>query len=241
MNARSTSGVAEVRRPQKVVLQGQGSAQRVRVLVAHDQPLTLEGIKSAIAAGAGLQIAGEATESGQILQAVVDIRPDVLVLGLSMSGIDPIEIASGALARLPSCRVVALGLKDHAPIFRRLLELGAAGCLLKSSASIELTRCVQSISMGGIYIDPGIAGVLLSAVHPPHDDESHTDLSVRETEVLRLAALGHGTKSIAARLKIGPKSVETYKARAMSKLGFSGRVELVRFAAAEGWLDAAEA
>ena len=73
-------------------------------------------------------------------------------------------------------------------------------------------------------------------MHSPANEEARTDLSARETEVLRFAALGHSTKSIAAKLNIGPKSVETYKARAMAKLGFTGRVELVKYAATEGWL-----
>ncbi len=236
MSAQSTSGVATARGPRKLVLQNPAHPARVRVLVAHDQPLALEGIRTTIGNGAGLQIAGETTEGVRILDCVASLRPDVLVLDLDISGIDVVEIVSCALARLPTCRVIALGLREHAPVLRRLLEIGAAGCLLKSSASIELTRCIHSVSNGGIYIDPDIAGVLLSVVHAPPVDEARTDLSARETEVLQLAALGHSTKSIAAKLNIGPKSVETYKARAMAKLGFTGRVELVKYAATEGWL-----
>lgn len=236
MSAQSTSGVASTGRARKLVLQSSAEPERVRVLVAHDQPLALEGIRTTISNGAGLQIAGETTDGARILDAVVSLRPDVLVLDLNMSGIDAAEVVGGALARLPTCRIVALGLREHAPVFRRLLQIGVGGCLLKSSASGELTRCVHSICSGGVYIDPGIAGVLLSVVHSPANEEARTDLSARETEVLRFAALGHSTKSIAAKLNIGPKSVETYKARAMAKLGFTGRVELVKYAATEGWL-----
>ena len=216
------------------------AAQRVRVLVADDHPLTLDGIKAAIGADASVEIIAEANDGPTALRRAVELKPDVAVLDLSMPGFDGVELARRLLEACPDCRVLSLGLREDAPALRRLLDLGVAGYVLKSSDSAELGRCVRSIAHGGVYLDPAIAGVLVGRDRrvAAHRDQAEdlADLSKREVEVLRLSALGHSTKLIGAQLRIGPKSVETYKARAMAKLGFNGRVELVRFAASAGWL-----
>jgi DNA-binding NarL/FixJ family response regulator len=212
----------------------------VRVFVADDHPLTLDGIKAAVSADDRLQIVGEAGDGPTALRRAIDLRPDVAVLDLSMPGLDGIELARKLLASCPECRVLMLSVQEDIAALRHLLDLGISGYVLKTSASGELCRCVHAVAGGGVYLDPAIAGQLVRGgrrkmTMPEILDES-ADLSTREVEVLRLAALGHSNKTIAARLHIGPKSVETYKARAMGKLGFTNRVDLVRFAMAEGWL-----
>ena len=215
-------------------------SRAVRVLVADDHPLTLDGIKAAIGVDAGVKIVGEANDGPTALRLAIELKPDVAVLDLSMPGFDAVDLARRIIAACPDCRVLSLGLREDAPKLRQLLDLGVAGYVLKSSNSGELCRCVTSIAHGGVYLDPAIAGVLVGrdrrAASRSDAIENMADLSKREVEVLRLAALGHSTKIIASQLRIGPKSVETYKARAMAKLGMSGRVDLVRFAASEGWL-----
>jgi DNA-binding NarL/FixJ family response regulator len=216
-------------------------ARRLRVFVADDHPLTLDGIKVAMRADPAVELIGDATDAPTALQRAIELKPDVVVLDLSMPGLDGVELARKLLVAFPECRILSLGLREDAPALRRLLDLGVAGFVLKSSESGELARCVRSIAKGGVYIDPGIAGTLVGqarhAVAQAGAPEEFASLSARQVEVLRLSALGHSTKTIALRLQIGPKSVETYKARAMAKLGFSGRVDLIRFAAAEGWLE----
>lgn len=240
MNEHTAHDLGAVRSARGQARPAERLVARVRVLVADDHPLTLDGIKAAIGADSQIEIVGEAVDGPTALRRAIELKPDVAVLDLSMPGIDGVELARKLLAACPNCRVLSLGLREDAPALRRLLDLGVAGYVLKSSDSVELCRCVQSIAHGGVYLDPAIAGVLVGrdrksmTGNPAADDLA--DLSQREVEVLRLSALGHSTKTIAAQLRIGPKSVETYKARAMAKLGFSGRVELVRFAISEGWL-----
>jgi DNA-binding NarL/FixJ family response regulator len=219
---------------------GASAKQRVRVFVADDHPLTLDGIKAAIRDDPEIEIVGEAADGPMALRRAIDLRPDVAVLDLSMPGLDGIELARKLLAACPTCRVLTLSVQEDVAVLRHLLDLGVAGYVLKSSASSELARCVHAVASGGVYLDPAIAGRLVrrgrGRTARPENAEEAIELSAREVEVLRLSALGHGNKMIAARLRIGPKSVETYKARAMAKLGFSSRVDLVRFAMAEGWL-----
>jgi DNA-binding NarL/FixJ family response regulator len=239
VSAHSATGVSTLRKQPRSNPEN-ASARCVRVLVADDHPLTLDGIRAVVQSDATLQIVGEATDGPAALERAIELNPDVAVLDLSMPGFDGVELARQIIAACPACRIMTLGLREDAPQLRRLLDLGVAGCVLKSSDSLELTRCVRSIAQGGVYLDPGIAGALVGLKLPAAAaPEPRTELSARQIEVLRLAALGHSTKSIAAHLRIGPKSVETYKARAMAKLGIAGRVDLVRFAAAEGWLERA--
>ena len=128
---------------------------------------------------------------------------------------------------------------------RKLLALGVAGYVLKRSAPEELRRGIHAVSAGHVYLDPAIAGRAIGRNVPMPPAESLSgaiaELSAREVDVLRLAAIGHSNKVIAAMLEIAVKSVDTYKARAMEKLGFKSRVEVIRFAASKGWLEHIEA
>jgi DNA-binding NarL/FixJ family response regulator len=135
---------------------------------------------------------------------------------------------------------VILTMHEDAAYLRQGLEIGVAGYVLKRSAADELSRAIHTVAAGGIYLDPAVAAraVCRSANHQnggPNTGPA-TDLSPREIEVLRLTALGHSNKSIAGTLLIGVKSVDTYKARAMEKLGFRNRVEVIRFALSRRWL-----
>ena len=122
---------------------------------------------------------------------------------------------------------------------RKLLKAGASGYLLKKSASGDLVRAIRAVAADGIYLDPAMAGRALSEVlgrgaargAPPNKD-----LSGREEEVLRLLAWGYAHKEIAARLDISVKTVEMYKTRAMEKMGMKNRIDIVRYALLQGWL-----
>jgi DNA-binding NarL/FixJ family response regulator len=134
--------------------------------------------------------------------------------------------------------VLALTVHEDGVYLRQFLEVGGAGYVLKRSATEDLIRAVYAVADGGMYLDPAIAGRAIGqAREAPRDAvDAHPDLSDRELGVLQLTAAGHSNKTIAAMLHIGVKTVETYKARAMGKLGFHSRVEVVRYAMGKGWL-----
>jgi DNA-binding NarL/FixJ family response regulator len=213
----------------------------LRVFLADDHPVVLDGIKALVVADAGLELVGEARDGRTALRRAIELRPDVAVLDLSMPGLNGIEVARELLAAFPECRVLILTVQEDAAYVRQLLELGVAGYVLKRSATEELKRAIYAVAAGGLYLDASIAGrtVGLGPHHVQADTETAAggDLSAREIEVLRLAALGHSNKTIATKLQIGVKSVDTYKARAMVKLGFESRVEVVRYAFGKGWLN----
>ncbi len=204
----------------------------LRIFLADEHPVVRHGVKALIAADRELQLVGEASDGPAALELAIELRPDVAVLDLLMPGMDGIEVARQLLAACPQCRLVVLTAQDDTAYLRQLLAAGIAGYVLKRSATDELVRSIHVVAAGGIYLDPAIAGRAVGSVPA----EPRTDLSARESEVLRLTAAGHSIKAIATKLAIGAKTVDTYKTRAMAKLGFRSRVDIVRFALNKGWM-----
>ena len=204
-----------------------GTAAPVRVFVADDHPLILDGIKALVSADPALELAGEARDGPTALRRAIELKPDVAVLDLSMPGLNGIEVSRKLLAVHPECRILILTVHEDDGYLRKLLALGVAGYVLKRSAPEELRRGIHAVSAGDIYLDPAIAGRAIGRNVPIPPAESLSgaiaELSAREVDVLRLAAIGHSNKVIAAMLEIAVKSVDTYKARAMEKLGFKSR------------------
>lgn len=212
---------------------------RLRVFIADDHPVVLAGMKALLTADAGLEVVGEARDGRTALRLAVELKPDVAVLDLSMPGLNGVEIARQLSEDCPTCKVLALTVHEDGAYLRQLLEVGAVGYVLKRSAADELLRALHVVATGGVYLDPAIAGRVIGhgAAKPAGTAGGGTiDLSEREIGVLRLTAVGHSNKTIAAKLQIGVKTVETYKARGMGKLGFRSRVEVVRYALGKGWL-----
>jgi DNA-binding NarL/FixJ family response regulator len=211
---------------------------RLRVLLADDHPLVLDGIRAMLKGDSRLEIVGEARDGRAALRMATELKPDVLVLDLSMPGLNGLDVTRQLLREHATCKVIALTVHEDRSYFRKLIELGAVGYVLKRSVSEDLLRAIHSVAAGGVYLDPAIAGKAIEAIanRPGEGGNPWVDLSEREIEILRLTALGHSNKEIAALLNVSVKSVETYKARGMDKLGFRSRVQLVGHAVAEGWL-----
>jgi DNA-binding NarL/FixJ family response regulator len=204
-----------------------------------DHPVVLAGLKALVEADTDFSVVGEARDGRTALQLAKQLLPDVVVLDISMPEMNGIEVATVLLTDQPQCRVLVLTVHEDRAYLSQLLELGVSGYLLKRSASDELIRALRAIIAGGTYLDPAVAGKVVG--RPARDAAGPqagqtADLSGRETDVLRLVACGHSNKEISARLGISVKTVETYKARAMEKLGYRTRVEVVRYAAEKGWL-----
>lgn len=215
-------------------------AAPLRVLMVDDHPVVLAGLKALVAGDPRLQIVGEARDGRTALALAHALRPDIVVLDISLPELTGAMVASALHAELPECRVLVLTVHEDRAYLRQLLEAGAAGYLLKRSAAEELIRAIHVVAAGGVYLDPAIAGKAVGRSDaPPTGSTQISDavLSERETEVLRLVAGGHSNKEIATVLCISVKTVETYKARAMEKLGFRSRVDLVRYASGRGWLE----
>jgi DNA-binding NarL/FixJ family response regulator len=214
--------------------------RRSRIVLADDHPIVLSGLRNLIAAEADLDLVGEATTGLAALKVIRERQPDIAVLDISMPEINGIVLGRRLAEQMPSVRVLALTLHEDRAYLKQALDAGIRGYVLKRSAAEILVQAIRAVIIGGLYLDPAIADRLFDArlrrAGRPKVDLAALDLTDREAEILKLVALGFSMKDIARQLDIGVKSVETYKARGSERLGLRNRAELVRYAAAEGWL-----
>jgi len=198
-----------------------------------------EGLKSLVNAQHDMEVIGEAADGNAACAKAGELRPDVVVMDVSMPGMSGAEAAGRIKASWPGVKVLALTVHEDKGYLRLLLEVGAVGYVLKRTAADELIHAIRTVAAGGMYLDPALARLVVGSFvrQPPGKGAGQADgLSEREEEVVRLIAAGHSNKEIAARLGLSVKTVETYKARSLEKLGLSSRADLVGYALQRGWL-----
>lgn len=212
----------------------------VRIILADDHPVVLAGVRALLQSSSDYLVVGEATSGAAALDLICHLKPDVAVFDISMPDLSGVALAEQAAERCPDVKLLALTVHEDRAYVQRLLQLGVRGYLLKRTAAEDLIHAIRAVASGGIYVDPSVAGKVLPVSSKQASSSSRPaspeDLSPRETEVLRLTALGYSNKEIASRLEISVKSVETYKARAAGKLDLRTRSDIVRYGAAQGWI-----
>jgi DNA-binding NarL/FixJ family response regulator len=212
---------------------------KLRVFMADDHAVVRAGLKALVNAQSDMEVIGEAGDGLATCELVAQLRPDVVVLDVSMPKMNGAEAAERLKHDCPQVKVLALTVHEDKGYLRQLLQAGSAGYVLKRAAADELIRAIRTVSMGGVYIDPALAGKLVGGFvdqSPGKTSAAGGDLSEREAEVVRLVAAGHSNKVVAARLGLSVKTVDTYKARSLEKLGLHSRADLVRYALQRGWL-----
>lgn len=208
---------------------------KLRVFLADDHPVMRSGLKGIIDAQEDMGIVGEAYDGATAARLALELKPDIVVMDISMPGLSGPEAAQRIRAENPSIRIVALTAHEGRGYLQQLLAAGAQGYVLKTSAADDLIRAIRAVAAGELYIDPAAANNLI-AITQTNPPTSAVELSEREEEVLRSIAQGHLLKQIATRLGVGLRTVETYKVRAMEKLGLKSRADIVRYAVQTGWL-----
>jgi DNA-binding NarL/FixJ family response regulator len=210
------------------------------ITLCDDHPIVLGGLRNLIESEPDFEITGTATDGLAALRLIIDKRPDIALIDISMPELNGIALARRLADETPSVRVVVLTVYEDRAFLKQALDAGVRGYLLKRSAAESLIQALRAVLIGGIYVDPAIADRVFVNSAPRQgrggDKPLMPALTERESEVLKLTALGFTNKETARRLDIGVKSVETYKARGLEKLGLSTRAELVRYASTEGWL-----
>ena len=212
--------------------------EKTRIVLCDDHPIVLAGLRNLIAAETDFDIVGTASNGIAALKLICDSRPDIALIDISMPELNGIALARRLVQETPSVRIMVLTLHEDRAFLKQALDAGVRGFLLKRSAAENLIQAVRAVVTGGLYVDPAIVDrVFMRSPKGRHNEKPLIpELTERETEVLKLTALGFTNKETARRLDVGVKSVETYKARGLEKLGLGTRAELVRYAAAEGWL-----
>ena len=212
---------------------------RTRITLCDDHPIVLAGLRNLLATESDFVIVGEATNGAASLKLIQEVHPDVAILDISMPELNGIAAARQLAAECPSVKILILTFHEDRAHLKQALDAGVAGYALKRSAAEHLVHAIRAVLAGGLYVDPAIASRMFETstgqrALPP---EVMPQLTDREAEALKLTALGFTNKEAARQLGIGEKSVETYKARGMDKLGLKTRAELVRYAAVQGWFD----
>jgi DNA-binding NarL/FixJ family response regulator len=209
---------------------------RIRVALADDHPVVLAGVKALIQAAPEMELVGDAADGNTALALILETSPDVVVMDISMPGLTGLELVQRVAQERAAVKVLVLTVHEDRAYVQRVLSAGARGYLLKRSAAEELVRAIRAVHGGGLYVDPAIAGKFVHVDAGEGVSGEGLALSEREEEVLKLAAQGHTNKEAAARLGLSIKTVESYKARAMEKLGLKTRAEIVRYGLARDWL-----
>lgn len=211
-----------------------------KVILSDDHPFILGGLRELLGAQPDIHVVGEVTSGTAALKLIRDALPDIAILDISMPGLSGLSVIRHLRDEGLPVRPIILTLHEDRGYLRQSLDAGAKAFVLKRSAGEYLLHAIRTVLKGDIYIDPTLVELNAREGGPklPGRDlfDAHAQLTERETQVLKLVALGFAQKEIAGRLEISPKSVETYKTRASGKLGLRTRADVVRYAAAQGWL-----
>ena len=211
----------------------------LRILLADDHVTVRHGLKLLIDSQADMQVVAEASDGETAVQRAVSLKPNVIVMDISMPGMNGLA-ATRTLKKLqPTAAIVTLTRHSDDAYLQELLRAGVSGYVLKQSAPTELLQAIRAAAAGGQYLDSTLtarvtAGFL--AREGRKVNKSGATPSERESEVLRLIASGYSNKEIAGRLSLSVKTVEAHKANAMRKLGLNGRIDIVKYALLQGWL-----
>jgi len=211
-----------------------GSREKeISVVLADDHNVIRSGLRAMLEAEDGIRVIGEAADAPAAQKLVGDRRPDVLVLDLQMPEAEPASDVHALREEAPDTAIVVLTMQDDPRRARELLRAGASGYVLKQAAERQLTAAIRAAAGGGSYIDPELGGQVAQLGADPIEA-----LSDRERELLRLLALGHTNREIGEKLYLSVRAVEVNRAKLLEKLALRTRPELVRFAIANGLVDA---
>ncbi len=209
---------------------------RVRVLLADDHALVRAGIRSLLRSIDGVEIVAEAENGQQALERAQATRPDIVLIDISMPGLNGIEATRRIKAQSPDTKVLIVSMHAEPEYVSQALRSGASGYLLKDATPVELELAIQAVRRGEAYLSPRVSSVVVEGfARSATAGGGPLDLlTPRQREILRLIAEGCTTKEIAGRLDVSIKTVETHRAMLMDRLGIRDLAGLVRLAVREG-------
>ncbi|MGI8906139.1 MAG: response regulator [Candidatus Sumerlaeaceae bacterium] len=208
----------------------------IRLVLADDHTLVRSGIRMLLNHIRDVEVVGEAHDGRDAIATVKALKPDVVLMDISMSGMNGLEATGRIVKEFANVRVLILSMHSDEAYVLRALRAGASGYLLKDAASSELEFALQTVAKGKQYLSPSISkGVIDSCLKQlPAGSAAEEKLTPRQREILQLIAEGHSTKEIAYLLNISGKTVETHRAQLMARLDIRDVAGLVRYAMREG-------
>ena len=210
----------------------------IRILLADDHAVLRAGLKALLDGQADMSVVGQAEDAAACLRVAAQTDPDIVLLDVSMPGLGAAKTTRQLLKDSTGIKVLVLTMHEDPAILREVLSAGAAGYVIKRAAESELLNAIRAVQRGDLYVHPAMTRSLLESSPSPLIRSPYTEtLTPRETEVLRLVALGYTNRQMAVELGISIKTVETHRAHIAAKLGTKRRVDLVRYAREQGLLD----
>lgn len=214
-------------------------AEKLRILIVEDHQTVREGIKLLVDAQPDMEVVGEAGDGEIAIREAVRLKPDLVLMDISMPTLNGLRATRRLRLDYPNLRILMLTRHTDDGYLQQLIEAGANGYVLKQSAPTELINAIHTIASGNAYIDPSLTRKVFGGYVNRSSSlrgEGKGSLTDREEEVLRLISFGYSNKEIGARLDLSVKTIEAHKSNAMRKLGISSRIDIVRYAILQNWL-----
>ena len=215
--------------------------ERTRVLLAEDHNTVREGIKMLVNAQPDMHVVGEASDGRAAIAKARELLPDLLVMDISMPELNGLRATEKLREEFPDLKILTLTRHTDDGYLQQLIRAGVNGYVLKQSAPTELITAIRTVTSGKSYVDSELTHKVLGGyagkAAGPLRGDGKPDVSERESEILRLIAWGYSNKEIAIRLELSVKTVEAHKSNAMRKLNMGSRIDIVRYAILQGWLE----
>ncbi|MBV9216785.1 MAG: response regulator transcription factor [Acidobacteria bacterium] len=214
-------------------------AKKLRILLAEDHKTVRTGIRLLVDAQADMEVIDEVDDGEAAVTQAVKLEPDIVIMDISMPHLNGLKATKRILSKKPDIKILTLTRHTDDGYLQQLIGAGVSGYVLKQSAPSELINAIRIIASGNAYVDPTLTSKVMGGYAMRTGSlrgEGSQQLTDRESEVLRLIALGYSNKEIGVNLNLSVKTVEAHKANAMRKLGISSRIDIVRFAILQNWL-----
>jgi DNA-binding NarL/FixJ family response regulator len=205
----------------------------IRVVIADDHALLREGVRALLRLSGDIEVAGEASDGQEAIEACKRLDPDVVLMDVAMPGLGGLEAALEIRRTCPRTKVLVLTQYDDKEYVSRFLKAGVSGYVLKKAAGAELTAAIRAVHRGGLVLDPGVAREAVAETRPAAQGDTidpYETLTDREKQVLRLVAEGRSNKEVAEVLGISVKTAMSHREHVMQKLDLHSRTELIKFA-----------
>ena len=215
----------------------------IRILIVDDHGVIRAGLRALLASYSDLNVVGEASDGSEVLGKAIELKPDIVLMDLSMPNLGGIDATRLLLQREPNVRILILTVHEDESLLKEVIRAGASGYVVNRAAQEDLIHAIRVVARGDLYVHPTMTRALFAEPSPtatPKVSEIET-LTMREIDVLQLLAKGHTNRQIAEQLSLSPRTVEGHRANLSAKLGLHSRVELVEYAEKHGLLKNREA
>lgn len=209
----------------------------IRILLAEDQKIMREGLCSLLKGDTNMEVVGEAGDGREAIRLACELKPDIVVMDVSMPEMDGIDATAQIAAKVPGTKIVALSMYPKRSFIEGMLKAGASAYVLKERAFSELIKAINTLIDGGIYLCPKAAAIIVNNYireEPEANNMLSATLTARECEILGILAEGKNTKQIALELGISTKTVDTHRRHIMRKLDLQSLPELTKYAIRKG-------